>query len=133
LTQRRALCRFAAPGERSKAERANEILDARDVALSAQVVQEFYTQATRDNRQDRLTHEQAAGVIQTLGLFPTQDTTVALVLASIETKQRFGISYWDAAIIEAARGLDCTVVLSEDLSDGRDYAGVMVENPFRDL
>jgi predicted nucleic acid-binding protein len=122
-----------ASGERSKAERANEILNARDVALSAQVLQEFYTQATRDSRQDRLTHEQAAGVVQTLGLFPTQDTTVALVLAAMEAKQRFGISYWDAAIIEAARGLGCAVVLSEDLSDGQDYAGVIVENPFSDL
>jgi predicted nucleic acid-binding protein len=28
--------------------------------------------------------------------------------------------------------LDCQVVLSEDLSDGQDYAGVKVENPFRD-
>ena len=120
------------PDEGSKAERANEILDARDVAFSVQVLQEFYTQATRDSRQNRLTHDQATGIVQTLQLFPTQDTTVALVLAAMETKQRFGISYWDAAIIEAARRLDCPVVLSEDLNDGQDYAGVTVENPFRD-
>jgi predicted nucleic acid-binding protein len=119
--------------ERAKATRANEILDARDIALSAQVLQEFYVQATRDSRQNRLTHEEAAGVVETLRLFPTQDTTVALVLAAMETKQRFGISYWDAAIIEAARRLDCATVLSEDLSDGQDYGGVAVENPFRDL
>jgi predicted nucleic acid-binding protein len=119
--------------EQAKATRANEILDARDIALSAQVLQEFYVQATRDSRQNRLTHEEAAGVVETLRLFPTQDTTVALVLAAMETKQRFGISYWDAAIIEAARRLDCATVLSEDLSDGQDYGGVAVENPFRDL
>jgi predicted nucleic acid-binding protein len=47
------------------------------------------------------------------------------------TRQRFGISYWDAAILEAGRSLGCEVVLSEDLSDGEDYAGVRVENPFR--
>jgi RNA polymerase sigma-70 factor (sigma-E family) len=40
-------------------------------------------------------------------------------------------SYWDAAIIEASRVLGCEVVLSGDLSDGQDYAGVRVENPFR--
>jgi predicted nucleic acid-binding protein len=27
--------------------------------------------------------------------------------------------------------LGCEVVLSEDLSDGEDYAGIRVENPFR--
>jgi predicted nucleic acid-binding protein len=36
----------------------------------------------------------------------------------------------DAAILEAARAAGCDVVLSEDLSDGQDYGGVRVENPF---
>jgi predicted nucleic acid-binding protein len=118
------------PEEHRKAERANEILNSRRIALSVQVLQEFYYQATRDSRPYRLTHEEAAGTIETLRLFPTQDMTVALVLAAMETKQRFQISYWDAAIIEAARALRCDVVLSEDLSDGQDYGGVRVENPF---
>ena len=55
----------------------------------------------------------------------------ALMLAAAVTCQRFAVSYWDAAILEAARSMGCEVVLSEDLSDGRDYAGVRVENPFR--
>jgi hypothetical protein len=33
-------------------------------------------------------------------------------------------------LFEASRALGCDVVLSEDLSDGEDYAGVRVENPF---
>jgi predicted nucleic acid-binding protein len=48
----------------------------------------------------------------------------------MSTGQQFEISYWDAAILEAARALGCDVVLSEDLSDGQDYAGVRTENPF---
>ena len=47
------------------------------------------------------------------------------------TRERYQISYWDAAIIEAARMLGCDTVLSEDLSDGQDCGGVTVENPFR--
>jgi predicted nucleic acid-binding protein len=42
----------------------------------------------------------------------------------------FQISYWDAAIIEAARMLGCRTVVSEDLNDQQDYGGVMVANPF---
>ncbi len=53
------------------------------------------------------------------------------MLAALATRERFRISYWDAAILEASRTLGCDVVLSEDLSDGEDYAGVRVENPFR--
>jgi predicted nucleic acid-binding protein len=46
-------------------------------------------------------------------------------------RQRFQLSYWDSTIIEASRAMGCTEVLSEDLSDGQDYAGVRVTNPFR--
>ena len=115
-----------------KAARANEILLARDLGLSVQVLQEFYAQATRQSRPDHITHEQAASFIDVLRRFPIQDVTVGLMLAAFEMRTRFQISYWDAAIIEAARRLGCGVVLTEDLSDGQDYAGVRVENPFRD-
>ena len=47
------------------------------------------------------------------------------------TCERHRLSYWDAAILEAARALGCEVVLSEDLTHGRSYDGVRVENPFR--
>lgn len=118
------------PKEQKKATRANEILSQKDLGLSVQVLQEFYVQATHASRANRLTHEQAIGIVDSLRLFPTQETTVAMVLAAMSTRQRFNISYWDAAILEAARALGCEVVLSEDLNDGQDYAGVRVENPF---
>jgi predicted nucleic acid-binding protein len=60
-----------------------------------------------------------------------QDTTKAVLLAALTTRARFGISYWDAAIIEAARLSGAEVVLSEDLQDGQDFGGVRVENPFK--
>jgi len=119
------------PSERGKAERANEILAGRDVALSVQVLQEFYVQATRESRTDRLTHEQAAKLVEAFLRFPVQEITTTVLLAALATRQRFGISYWDAAILEAGRELGCALILSEDLSDGEDYAGVRVENPFR--
>jgi len=117
--------------EQGKSARANEILEGGDVALSVQVLQEFYVQATRATRVDRITHEQAAGLVESFTRFPVQDTTVGVVRAALATRDRFQISYWDAAIIEAARAAGCDVVLSEDLGDGQDYAGVRVENPFR--
>jgi predicted nucleic acid-binding protein len=120
------------PDERTKAVRANELLSARDLGLSVQVLQEFYVQATRETRADRLTHEQAAALVDSFRRFPVQETTVGVMLTGISTRQRFGISYWDAAILEAARALGCEVVLSEDLSDRQDYAGLRVENPFVD-
>ena len=51
--------------------------------------------------------------------------------AALDTRKRFQLSYWDSAIIEASRVMGCTEVLSEDLGDGQDYAGIRVSNPFR--
>ena len=119
------------PAEAAKAAIARSVLDAHDLALSVQVLQEFYVQATRPTRTDRLTHEQAIQLVEAWLRFPVQDVTVALMQAAPATAERYGVSYWDAAIIEAARTAGCTVVLSEDLADGRDFGGVRVENPFR--
>jgi predicted nucleic acid-binding protein len=120
------------PDEKEKATRANELLSARDLGLSIQVLQEFYVQATRETRADRLTHEQAAALVDSFRRFPVQETNIGVMLAAISSRQRFGISHWDAAILEAARALGCEVVLSEDLNDDQDYAGVRVANPFSD-
>ncbi len=118
------------PDEQAKTTLANQILSGRDLGLSVQVLQEFYVQATRETRPDRLPHDLAAKLVESFQRFPVQETTVGTVLSAMSTRQRFGISYWDAAIIEAARTLGCDVVLSEDLKDGQDYGGVRVENPF---
>ncbi|MGO9322003.1 MAG: PIN domain-containing protein [Solirubrobacteraceae bacterium] len=120
------------PDEEKKATRAKELLSSSDTGLSVQVLQEFYVQATRESRADRLTHEQAAALVDSFRRFRVQETTVSVALAAMSRMQRFGISYWDAAILEAASALGCEVVLSEDMSDGQDYGGTRVENPFRD-
>lgn len=118
------------PEDRDKASRANDVLDSADLALSVQVLQEFYVQATRASRPDPLTHEHAAGLVESFLRFPVAETTARVMLAALELREQTGISYWDAAIIEAARSLRCDVVLSEDLNDGQDYGGVLVQNPF---
>jgi predicted nucleic acid-binding protein len=118
------------PLETDKAERATTLLHDRDLAVSVQVLQEFYVQATRASRPDPLTHDQAAGLVISFMRFAVQETSRQLVVATMTAKEQFNISYWDAAIIEAARFAGCDVVLSEDLSDGSDYGGIRVENPF---
>lgn len=121
------------PDEREKADIANELLTSRDLTLSTQVLQEFYVQATRATRVDRVSYDDAAALVETFRRFPVAPTTAHMVAAAIETHRRFALSYWDAAILEAARSAGCTVVLSEDLSDTTDYSGVRVENPFTGL
>ena len=119
------------PAEQDKAKRANDILAGRELAMSVQVLQEFYVQATRASRPDPITHQQAVRLIESFRCFPVQDITSGILVAALDTRQRFQLSYWDSAIIEASRALGCEEVLSEDLGDGQDYAGIRVINPFR--
>ena len=116
--------------ERSKSEIARSILDERDLALSVQVLQEFFVQATRPSRPDALSYLQAKKFVDAFSRFHVQTLTLPLVQAALQAHHRFQISYWDAAIIEGARFSQCHTVLSEDLNDGQDYGGVRVLNPF---
>src|ERR1700730_13536986 len=112
------------PAETHKAAKAKELLDAVDLAVSVQVLQEFYAQATRATRANRLSHQQATLLIKSFCRYPVQETNLLLVEAALRTTERFQISYWDAAIIEAARALGCREVLREDLGHLHHYGGV---------
>jgi predicted nucleic acid-binding protein len=121
-----------AEGEREKARAALAILDSRDLALSVQVLQEFYVQATHFRRSTPLTHRQASTLIESLLLrFRVQEMTIELLRLALEARERWKLSYWDAAIVEAARLTGSSVLLSEDLQHGISFAGLRVENPFR--
>ena len=116
--------------EADKHMTALSILDRDDVVLSAQVLQEFYVQATRSTKADRLAHDSAVSLIESWLRFRVIETTVSLVQQALATAARWRISYWDAAIVEAARIGNCPIVLSEDLQPGMNFAGVTVRNPF---
>jgi len=119
------------PAEAAKRERAIALLDRDDGALSVQVLQEFYVQATRAARPDPLPHQIAVGLIATWTRFRVQDITLSILTGALEIKAAHGFSYWDSAIIAAARALGCRVLYSEDMSHGREVEGVAIVNPFR--
>ena len=118
-----------AADDQPKRQAARAVLAAPDIAFSAQVLQEFYAVAVTKQRL-QMTHDEALAVLQSLATFPVCPISRDLVLEAIELKQRFCISYWDAAIIAAAKQMRCSVVYSEGLNAGQDYDGVMVVNPF---
>ena len=118
------------PEDAGKRRRALELLREPDLAISVQVFQEFYHQATRPTRPGRLTHADALAFLGTLLRFPVQDVTLDVFRTGVAISQRFGLSYWDGAILAAARALGCDAVYSEDLSEEQDYDGLRVINPF---
>ena len=119
-----------APDESDKQRSAQRLLEAGDLAVSVQVLQEFYHQAARPSRPGAITPEHAMRFIESIGHFPVQDVTLDLFRAATAISQRFRLSYWDGAILAAARSLGCDAVYSEDLSSEQDYDGLRVIDPF---
>src|SRR5437660_8237485 len=93
--------------EQAKAERARELLLNDNWGWSVQVAGEFYHIATSQKRQFRLSHELATEYVETWLNFPTASLDSSTVRTALQLAGRFRISYWDAAIIAAARELDC--------------------------
>jgi predicted nucleic acid-binding protein len=118
------------PEELEKAARAASLLGESDLAFSVQVLQEFYVQATRPTATVQIEHDTALAFMRTLERFPIQAITLEVLELALEHKQRWQISYWDAAIVAAARRLGCKRLITEDLQHGQDFDGIMIVNPF---
>ena len=118
------------PEEQTKTERARQVLLSENWGWSVQVAGEFYSIATSAKRQFRLSHSSAAEYVKTWLNFPTQSLNSSTILKALQLRERFRISYWDAAIIAAAQELGCRTIYSEDLSHAQNYDGVVVMNPF---
>ena len=118
------------PDEQTKAERARQVLLSENWGWSVQVAGEFYSIATSAKRQFRLSHSSAAEYVKTWLNFPTQALNPSTILKALQLRERFQISYWDAAIIAAAQELGCPTIYSEDFSHGQNYESVVVMNPF---
>jgi predicted nucleic acid-binding protein len=120
------------PAESAKRTEARQILSANPFAFSVQVAQEFFVNATR-KLTPALKSSDAMAFLK--GINPTVIIPLDYELFEDATRiqDRFQISYWDAAVVAAAKRLNCRTLYSEDLSDGQDYDGVRVVNPFRSL
>ena len=121
------------PAASEKREVAREILRTEPWGWSVQVAAEFFVNATSNKRTFRLTTDLAESLVETWLRFPTAEITPDIVRVAITLHRRFQISYWDSAILAAAKQLGCHTVYSEDLNDQQNYDGVTVVNPFRKI
>ena len=94
--------------ESEKRRRALEVLARPDLALSVQVLQEFYVQATCPSRPGALSHDAAISFIETLKRFPVQAVTLELMQAAFDIRERFGcpigtVPFWQQPDCKDAR------------------------------
>lgn len=119
------------PSERHKRSVSEKLLSDPESALSMQVLQEFYVQATRPTHSGRLSHAQASSLVFTWTRFRVQEITREVFFNALRIRDTFQLSYWDSAIVAAAQELGCSILYTEDLSHGQAIETLSIVDPFQ--
>ncbi len=118
------------PEKRARAlELFEEEVAAGRAALSTQVLQEFYVNATRKLRRP-LSPERAEARVRDFSGLPLVRVDAPMILAAIARCRSQSFSFWDALIVEAAHAAGASRLLTEDLQHGQNIEGLRIENPF---
>jgi predicted nucleic acid-binding protein len=110
-------------------QQAQALLNRAQFGISVQVLQEFYVNAV-GKLAPSIPESNLHAVLAMLRRRPITAITPTLFDEAVELKRRYQISYWDAAIIAAAKELGAKTIYSEDLAHGQSYDGIQVVNPF---
>jgi predicted nucleic acid-binding protein len=97
--------------------------------LSTQVLQEFYVNVVQ-KIQKPIDQKMAKTIIRDLLKWQVVVNNGDSILDAIDISDKYGYSFWDSLIIEAALTGGVSVLLSEDLQHGQAISGVTISNPF---
>ena len=98
-----------------------------DGVISLQILQEFTNvMLKRSLARD----EQIEGYYLYFYRLIGTEVTSDMLREAIKIRREYGIQYYDAVMIAAAKKLGCHEIVTEDLNDGQIYCGMVVVNPF---
>ncbi len=118
----------AGPKRDQARELIREMTSSRAGVLSLQVLQEYFSAATKK------LGIPAADVRQRIEWLSRWEVVILGVedlMAAVDLHRLHGFSIWDALVIRAALKAGCRVLYSEDLQDGRRIDGLEIVNPFK--
>ena len=121
------------PTAGKKYEAAGALIDRlwreRRGAISVQVLQEFYVNATRKITKTS-DSEIAVDTLKSLARWRVHSPLPDDVIVAATLSSRHRLSFWDAMIVRSAAELRCDTLWTEDLNDGQVIEGVQLSNPF---
>lgn len=97
--------------------------------LSTQILQEFYSVATR-KLTPALSRTDAREIVELYSAWPVVLIEPSLIVTASQLEEQHQLSFWDALVIEAARVAGARLLLTEDMQNGRVIEGIRIENPF---
>lgn len=105
----------------------NRAVDA-DCWLTFQAVSEFFAAVTR---KQIIPPDTAAALASSwLALFPCATASAEAIRRALADAVAGRASHWDALLVATAAEAGCTLILTEDMSDGSTLGGVAIHNPF---
>ena len=107
-----------------------QLWDDRDGVVSAQVLQEFYVNATRKLKKP-LTNPKALEIVEQYLTWTVVENTGALLTSAIRLQTKAQLSFWDAMVVQAAIETGCERLYSEDLNHGQRFGSLVILNPFK--
>jgi predicted nucleic acid-binding protein len=120
----------------AKHERARDLIvelwKTKQGVVSVQVLQEFYVTITRKPKRP-LSPSRALDIVREYLTWEVVENTSELLVASIALQQKAQLSFWDAAVVQAALEAGCSKLCTEDLNAGQRFGGLVIENPFARL
>jgi len=106
-----------------------DLWENRKGCVSIQVLQELYVTVTK-KASTPLPPETTLKIISALGEWTHHVPDVGDIIEAVQFQQKYGISFWDAMIINSACKTGCSILWTEDLNSGQVYGNVTVYNPF---
>jgi predicted nucleic acid-binding protein len=106
-----------------------DLAKRKEIAISVQTMQEFFVIATRKIPAP-LSASQAAARLQVFSRWRVYSPLAQDVIEAAQLSGRDQLSLWDSMILLAAQRTGCSTLWTEDLSDGQEFGGVTVRNPF---
>lgn len=105
----------------------SEHAQSRSGVISTQVLQEFYSAATRKLGVEPLLAKQH---LQDFRIFDTVTISPDMIEEAVDCSILHQVSFWDSLILTAAQTAGCNELLSEDLNASQTIKGVTIHNPF---
>jgi predicted nucleic acid-binding protein len=113
-----------------KRERAKEVVSRANIMVSVQVINETCVNLLRKASVSEETVRQlVAAFYERCAVL---DSDLETLLAASESRERYGLSFWDSMIVASALRAGCKTLYTEDMQDGMNVAGRLdIVNPFK--
>lgn len=106
-----------------------ELWNTRQGVVSVQVLQEFYVTITRKPKKP-LSPARALEIVREYLTWAVVENTPDLLVSAISLHQKAQLSFWDAAVVQAALDAGCSRLYTEDLDAGQRFGSLVIDNPF---